>query len=62
MNRAGVTVKEVWVNGKIVRRKKGVQMVSSPSPPPPPPIFPHDKNLHHADRLKLRLSTRNRNR
>ena len=63
MDWAGVTVKEAWVNAKVVCRKKGVQIVSSPlSRPPPPPIFPHDRNLHHADSLKLRLSTSNRNR
>ena len=61
MDRAGVTVKEAWVKAKIVCRKKGVQMVSSPMPPPPP-IFPHGKNLRHADSLTLRLSTSNRNR
>ena len=28
-----VTVKEPWVKAKVVRRKKGIQMVSSPLPP-----------------------------
>ena len=60
MDGAGVTVTEAWVKAKVVCRKKGVHMVSSPMPPPPPPpIFPHDRNLHHADSLKLRLSTSN---
>ena len=60
----GGTVKEAWVKAKVVCRKKEVQMVLSSllSPPPPPPIFPYDKNLHHADCLKFRLSTSNRNR
>ena len=53
---------KAWVKAKVVCRKKGVQMVLSSLPPPPPPIFPHDRNLHHADSLKLRLSTGNRNR
>ena len=57
MDGAGVTVKEAWVKAKVVCRKKGVQMVLSP----PPSIFPHDRNLHHADSLKLRLSSSNRN-
>ena len=32
MDGAGVTVNETWVKAKIVCRKKGVQMVSSPLP------------------------------
>ena len=33
MDGAVVTVKEPWVKAKVVRRKKGIQMVSSPLPP-----------------------------
>ena len=33
MDGAVVTVKEPWVKAKVFRRKKGIQMVSSPLPP-----------------------------
>ena len=59
MDRAGVTVKEAWVKAKIVCRKnRGTDGVIAHTPPP---FLPHNKNLHHADSLKLRLSTSNRN-
>ena len=33
MDGAVITVKEPWVKAKVFRRKKGIQMVSSPLPP-----------------------------
>ena len=39
MDVAEITVKEAWVKAKVVHRKKGIQMVSSPLPPPPPIKF-----------------------
>ena len=33
MDGVGVTVKEAWVKGQVVRRNKGVQMVLSPLSP-----------------------------
>ena len=33
MDGAWITVKEAWLKAKVVRRKKAVQMVSSPLPP-----------------------------
>ena len=60
MDRVGVTVKEAWVKAKVVCRKKGgTDGVIVPAPSPP--IFPHYRSLHHADSLKLRLSTGNKN-
>ena len=59
MDGAGVTVKEAWVKAKVVCTKKGVQMVSTPRPPS---LSHTTGNLHHADSLKLRLSTSNRHR
>ena len=60
MDGAGVTVKEAWVRQKLFVGRKRYRWCHRPCPPPP--IFPHDKNLHHANNLKLRLSTSNRNR